>query len=166
MPIIRSGKELVGGSRDGKELQSVYVGDKLAWSAGPRFPVVFDSLGNGGNRTGSGTISWTHSASGEDRFVLVAAVGYRNNTSNVSDITSVTYGGSPMLRLGERAVGAWGRVVLFGMWDPPTGNQSVTATCSATGGSLTGFVANSVSYTNVADCAVHLGGPTMSGGNG
>lgn len=164
MPIIRSGKELVGGSRNGKALQYVYVGDKLAWSAGPRFPVVFDSLGDGGSRTNIGTISWTHSASGEDRFVLVAAVGYRNNTSSVADISSVTYGGSPMLRLGENMVGAWGRVVLFGMWDPPTGSQSVTVTCSGTSSTLSGFVANSVSYTNVADYAVHLG-PAISGGS-
>lgn len=164
MPIIRSGKNLISGSRNGKALQSVYVGDKLAWSAGPRFPVVFDSLGAGGDRTNSGTISWTHSASGEDRFVLVAAVAFGNNTSYVADISSVTYGGSPMLRLGEQTVGAWGRVVLFGMWDPPTGNQSVTVTCSGTSSSLIGYIANSVSYTNVADYAVHLG-PSIAGGN-
>lgn len=161
MPIIRDGKNLVGGSRNGKALQSVYVGDKLAWSAGPRFPVVFDSLGTGGARTNNGTISWTHSASGEDRFVLVAAVAYINLTNQVADISSVTYGGSPMLRLGQNMVGEWGRAVMFGMWDPPTGSQSVTVTCSGTS-TGTGYVANSVSYTNVADCTVHPG-PAISG---
>lgn len=165
MPVIRDGKELVGGSRDGKELQYVYVGDRLAWSAGPRSPVLFDSLGGGGNRTNNGTISWTHNISGEDRYVLVAAAGCTTSTNYVADFSSVTFGGSPMSRIGQRTLGTWGRVAIFGMKNPPVGSQSVVVTCSGTSSNLIGYVANSVSYTNVADCIIHPG-PAVSSGSG
>lgn len=51
MPIIRDGKQLVAGSRDGKALKYVYVGDKLAWQAGgaPAEPSIV------GATNGSGT---------------------------------------------------------------------------------------------------------------
>lgn len=37
MPIIRDGKSLVGGQRNGKALKAVFFGDKRVWSAAPPF---------------------------------------------------------------------------------------------------------------------------------
>lgn len=159
MPIIRSGKELVGGSRNGKALQYVYVGNKLAWSAGPRFPVAYNATGGGNNRGGSGTMSWTHNSSGDDRAVLVLLSAYHTNTGTTTDITSVQYGSTVVPRLGVHQQGSYARMFIYGMLNPPTGNQTVSVSCSASN-SLAGFVGNTVSYTNVADFGAITLGPT------
>lgn len=164
MPIIRDGKNLISGSRNGKALQYVYVGDKLAWSAGPRFPVAYNATGGGNSRGGSGTMSWTHNSSGDDRAVLVLLSTYNPNTSVTSDITSVQYGSIALPRLGvhQHPDGLYARMFIYGMLNPPTGNQTVSVSCTSSN-IVSGFAGNSVSYTNVADFGAVTLGPTGSG---
>lgn len=116
-------------------------------------PVTFDAVGPGG--AGQGTalsynLSWTHTASGEGRAVvvpLVVGVGF----GGINNIAA-TYGGIPMTALTERGFNnsSVGRTQQFILLNPPTGAQTVQVTVTHNGALQASFaVANSVSYNNV-----------------
>lgn len=112
----------------------------------PPAEVTYNATGTGNARSGNGALTWTHNATGDGRAVVVAVsvVGVNPTAS------APTYGGQPMTQLG--VIGhnntTNGRTYLFGLLNPPTGNQTVSVNVSAT--LLAAGSGNSVSYNGVA----------------
>lgn len=107
--------------------------------------VAFDAIGAGAAVTTS-PISWTHTASGTDRAVVVA-VGWRGSGGTVTSATA-TYDGVPMTQLASLPTPGFAQhLCFFGLLDPPTGAKTVSVSVVATG--TTNLNGNSASYTTV-----------------
>jgi len=116
-------------------------------------PVLFDAVGAGGSGESaeiSNHFSWTHTASGEGRAVVVSVAGQA-----FGDITGITatYGDTPMTALTERGFNnrSSGRTQQFILLNPPTGAQTVQVTVTRSEGVVGASyaIANSVSYNHV-----------------
>jgi hypothetical protein len=110
--------------------------------------VAFDAVGPssaGTNSVGS-PLTWTHTASGSNRAVIVG-ISQNNNVYVAGEVT-VTYGGTAMTFLGERPTDDQpsGAAQLFGLVNPPTGAQTVSAQHST---GTYGFIGGSISFTGV-----------------
>lgn len=88
MSIVRDGKSLAGGFRDGKGLKAVYYGTELLWTTA--LPAEFAAV-NG--TSALGTASFLHTS--PPGRVLVFAGIYSN-----ANVTSATYAGQPMTQVG------------------------------------------------------------------
>lgn len=109
--------------------------------------IAFDAVGGGAAVSGGTTPSWTHTATGSNRVVLVGlSVGISGLASGRT--RTVTYGGTPMTSLGavESGTGSSGFGEMFYLLAPATGAQTVATTIS---GTVVDFVGSSVSYTGV-----------------
>lgn len=138
-----------------------WVEQSKAWDGSEWVPikgaspaVAFDAVGAGGAGQTTGlsyNFSWTHTASGEGRAVVVSvAVAVVNGS--ITGITA-TYGSTPMTALTPRGYnnGSTGLTQQFILLNPPTGAQTVQVTVTHGGAfHISGAVANSVSYNNVA----------------
>ena len=115
--------------------------------------IAFDAVNTGGVGGSGNSFSFSHTASGTDRIVMVWVAVYdaASNTLNGSQNLSVTYGGEYMCGAGGGWTGggidggAGGQ--MFYMLNPPTGSQTVSATSNQL--TLGGYKAASVSYTGV-----------------
>ena len=91
---------------------------------------------------GVATVSWTHTASGTSRLVVVAV----SQTNSGSAVTAVTYGGAAMTLLGTKINTTKSIAIsMFKLVAPPTGPQPVVM---AFAGTVT-VVAGSISFTSV-----------------
>lgn len=134
-------------------VKKIYLGSELVWRA----PVLFDAVGAGGRATsgiGAGGVSFSflHTASGEDRAVVVGLARWWVVNPTSTDV-SVSYGGQDMsplepMGLGVPSGGA-GHTQQFVLLSPPTGPQAVEVSVSTPGSVVTYAIANSASYTNV-----------------
>ena len=92
------------------------------------------------------SLSWTHNgaASPSNYLVIVDVVGEGNNIA----ISTVTYGGQAMTQIVNRGDGNAaphvGRVYQYGLINPPTGSQTVTATFA---GSMDNIFGGSITFT-------------------
>lgn len=100
------------------------------------------------------TLSWSHTANGTDRIVVVG-VSINANTA----VSSVTYGGLPLTKIVAYESGNAVRASLWYLINPPTGLQTVRVNMSATAR----FVAGAHSYTGVNQ-QIPLGTPAVSRG--
>jgi hypothetical protein len=130
-----------------------------AMSASIHIPVQWDSTG-AGNRTsgpsGSKITSWTHNTTvtGSDVWVF-AAVAWSGGMSS----RGCTYGGTPMTVVGANNSTSVG-MTIFGLQNPPTGSQTVTATI---GGTLYSIQGTSVSFTNIGAVVAPAVGASSTG---
>ena len=121
--------------------------------------IAFDAINNGGAGANVTGFSFTHTASGTDRIVMVWLASYDLGSGALNGIQTayVTYGGRAMSAAG----GAWttggtacsthGQI--FYLMNPPTGSQTIAVTMGSI--SFGGFRAVSVSYTGVRGVASH-----------
>lgn len=139
-------------------------------------PVAFNAIGGGKPAATSGTaspynFSWSHTAAGSGRAVIVAIGGARVAAGGIGSITrSATYGGVAMTELGARmtnneASGSF-YSIFWGLLAPATGAQIVAISLSASGINL-GAAGNSASYTGVGSfgsvsSAFGMSGSSMS----
>src|SRR5690349_17054903 len=81
-----------------------------------------NSSANTGN---SGTsLSWSHTCSGSDRFLLVSI----GTNGGGSDTTGITYGGTTLTQIGVYQEGPTGyRVSLWGLIAPASGTNNIVA---------------------------------------
>ena len=100
--------------------------------------VAFDAAASTSAASAS-SLSWTHTASGSNRLVIVGATW-----GDFVTITSVTYGGTPMNFLGTQAQSDQ-NIAMYRLVAPPTGAQTVSVNFSGPSRSIAG----SVSFTNV-----------------
>lgn len=117
-------------------------------------PIEFDAATNLG--FAAPTASGTHTCNGT--AVVVAVQGA---TSLGTPTVSATYGGQAMTLLGTVAMGTAQTLALFGMLNPPSGPQTVTATCA--GGFGPGASAVVVSYKNVGSFGTPVTNSASSG---
>ena len=117
----------------------------------PTGGVAIDAVGpSASGTTANGTsLSWSHTASGTDRLVLVGvSVGVISDTPHT--ISSVTYGGQAMTSVDRQEtnnnVGDSGYVELFSLVNPPTGAQTIVVTKASTACDILG---GSISFTGV-----------------
>jgi hypothetical protein len=109
--------------------------------------VAFDAVGPGATgANGTSPLTWTHTASGTDRAVIVG-VSQMNGAYTPGEVTA-TYGGASMTFLGAKASNddVHGVAWLFGLVNPPTGAQTVSVQRSS--GSYS-FIGGSISFTGV-----------------
>ncbi len=109
--------------------------------------VTFDASSSAQEFSDAPSISWSHTATGSNRYVRVcfAWASLRNNTA------SATYGGVSMSSVGSTSNINYGSTVIgkaqiFELIAPATGSQTVAVTFSDTGNF---GAAGSVSYTSV-----------------
>lgn len=113
-----------------------------------------------GDETYSSTTnhSWSHTASGSDRYVRVKLAWF--NGSN--DVTAITYGGIAMPLVGTaRHPSDGSRVSIYELINPPTGAQTIAVTWAST---VSG-VGWSRSWTGVHQTTAS-GAPTQTTGSG
>lgn len=115
--------------------------------------VLFDAEADGGT-TGSGasiSTSWTHTASGNYRVVIVAITILCGVNANYSTHTAtVTYGGNTMTSLGGihcDATNNYPFMEWFYLLNPPLGPQTVSVSYSRTSASYRRLYGTSLSYT-------------------
>jgi hypothetical protein len=116
--------------------------------------VAFDAVGpssaGGGTTAGASatSASWSHTATGTNRYVL-AMVSFADTSGSTPDPTvSATYGGTAMSNVGSVSVetGTVGSIlVFFGLVNPATGAQTIALTSSK----ADFIVGGSVSFTGV-----------------
>jgi hypothetical protein len=133
--------------------------------SGPAFgttlpPPTFDAVGAVGTSSGNDTVtaSWSHSASGDARAVVVGLQWTQQGavSSGAADLNA-SYGGTSMgMPLDVKGLDNTDLNTpsgtfqgLFGLQNPPPGAQMVSVTVNCQGVSLT-VEANSVSYTEVS----------------
>ncbi|HVS25963.1 MAG TPA: DUF6701 domain-containing protein [Burkholderiales bacterium] len=102
--------------------------------------VAFDAAASTSSAASSTTFSWTHTASGANRVVIVG-VSYISPSATAT----ATYGGTSMTLVGSQFTAADSRMAMFSLVNPPTGAQTVTVTLTAA--PTQGFVGGSVSFT-------------------
>lgn len=140
-------------------------------------PNPFQSIGAGGSdlsviNTNTISTSWSHTASGNNRYVLAGiAVSYSSGPNQDLSLigATCTYGGVSMTLLGEEEMGnvdpgpnLTGFVKLFGLANPATGAQTVMATVGPEAGTYDWSInGNSASYQNVTS----VGAVTINQGN-
>jgi hypothetical protein len=128
--------------------------------------VAFDAVGTG--NTGAGTngsaaTTWTHTASGDSRAVVVGLRWQHNggpaSPMNVTPNRIATYGGVPLTSLDVIGLnnanlteinGTFAYHEFFGLINPPTGPQTVSLSVSRTGAGPISIDGCSVSYTGVS----------------
>ena len=125
--------------------------------------VAFDAVGAGV----AGGSTWTHTVSGLDRIVLVAAgFATASSYSLKSNTFTATYGGVPMTQVGVVFANNTDNnvVVLFALLNPPT-TPNAAVTISSSGTAARAVYGNSVSYTGVAavNAATPVYGVSASG---
>lgn len=132
-------------------------------AAGGGGTIVFDATSGQQALSNVQTPSWSHTATGTNRYVVVAV-----GTAGANGCTcTATYGGVSMTNLGSAVnttgygSGVQGTAQLFGLINPPTGAQTVALTFSAAGNYGTGV---SLSYTGVHQ-TVAAGSPFTNTGS-
>ena len=115
--------------------------------------VMFDAVSSGstGNTANSINASWSHTASGNDRMVIVVITPLQASANYTSHTRTVTYGGITMQSLGAvhtNNTDARPWVEFFYLHNPPIGSQTVSVTVARA--STTYFRLNAValSYSN------------------
>lgn len=140
---------------DSSEQSAPVIGTTLGAPA-----VTFDATGGGGSDSGVGsaTASWSHTASGDSRAVVVGLRWAHNSfVPNVTPTRDATYGGVPMQSLGviglnnaqlTSSTGTYDE--FFGLTNPPTGPQTVSVSVDRNGATSVTLQGCSVSYTEVS----------------
>ncbi len=108
--------------------------------------VAYDATGTGGVGTGSAnsrTATGTHTCNGSAVIVAIEVIVIAGTITS----GTVTFGGQSMTQLGTVSANSYTYVYLFGLLNPPTGTQTVTAT--VTGSGLYGMSMVSTSYSGV-----------------
>jgi hypothetical protein len=100
------------------------------------------------------TLSWNHTASGDDRIVLVGIAW--QESLGMESLDSVTYDGEPMTSLVSNTF-----MEIFALLNPPTGTKTILATWSGSG--TKAAIGGSVSLSNVN--TVHPFAPTIHSAN-
>lgn len=115
-------------------------------------PVEFDAVSTGSATSGSGSITatWSHTASGPNRIVIVVIAALQLNQVYTTHTRTVTYGGFPMQSLGgvHYANNDDGWIEFFYLLNPPTGSQTVSATVAYPSKSYPRLQGASLSYKN------------------
>lgn len=99
--------------------------------AGATVPLAFDAA-VASLRTGTASPhTWTHTPVGSPRGILVAVI---HGTTVTDHVTAITYGGTPMARMVRATDTATepGAAEWWFLGTPPTGPQTVSATCGST----------------------------------
>jgi len=107
--------------------------------------IAFDAATNT-TSTNTNTNSFSHTCTGSDRFLIVPCASLNNGTSDA--ITSVTYDGVAMTRLGSalQVPSANWIIYLYYLVNPASGSNTVTVTRNTSNGQTYGAAA---SYTGV-----------------
>ena len=142
----------VAGYPDGTYVLATYLGQRQA-DAVTVMPVAFDARGGGGSvaASGSATTTWSHTATGLDRFVIVFAAFKPSSVTGLN--CTASYGGVGMTRVAFRTSSSNAVLAAFIMEDPPTGAKTVSVTASNSSGSVY-LIADSLSYTGVGGYTV------------
>jgi hypothetical protein len=107
--------------------------------------VAVDAAASASISSGS-SLSWSHTASGTNRLVIVGVSWVFNNTGFPPPaITSITYGGTAMILIGSRIQDDH-EVAQYQLINPPTGAQTVSVTFAS---AISGAVGGSISFTGV-----------------
>jgi hypothetical protein len=137
---------------------------------------TFDAAGTGntGSGTDSASATWSHTASGESRVVVVGLRwqlhGSFVSPQGITPTRSATYGGTPMTSLAVIGMdnhglteinGTFAYLELFGLSNPPTGTATVAIAVDRTGADSMRVDGCSVSYTEVSGLG---SATTVSGG--
>jgi predicted ribosomally synthesized peptide with SipW-like signal peptide len=96
---------------------------------------------NSGSANAS-SLTWAHTVSGSNRYLVV---GVSINNENSGTVSSVTYNGQALTSLGTATNGTNARVEMWGMLAPPTGTHNIVVTLSTS----QRFTAGAVSFTGV-----------------
>jgi hypothetical protein len=128
--------------------------------------VAFDAVGTGNTgsgTSGSATTTWTHTASGDSRAVVVGLRWQHNggpvSPPNKTPVRTVTYASTPMTSLDVIGLnnanltdinGTYTYHEFFGLVNPPTGAQTVSLSVSREGAGPVSVDGCSVSYTGVS----------------
>lgn len=124
-------------------------------------PPTFDAKGTGNTATGttSASTTWSHTASGDLRAVIVGLRWADNGlaTPGATPTRTANYGGTAMTSLGvlglnNAALTDFGNAVyqeFFGLLDPPTGAQTISVTVNRPGIETVTIAGCSASYTGV-----------------
>ena len=93
------------------------------------------------------TTTWTHTASGSNRIVLVTVSAFNNSDTATQ---SVTYGGTAMTLIGKYfpVTNDSGQSV-YALMNPPTGAQTISVTTANTFDSTMSYTYAAASYTGV-----------------
>jgi len=105
--------------------------------------VAFDAASNSGYQTAQSTYSWSHTCTGNYRFLAVdiAVLSVPGTT-----VTGITYNGVPLVFIGARStISGAGRIECWGLANPASGSHTIAVTLSASVAS-TGLA---VSYVGV-----------------
>ena len=142
----------VAGYPDGTYVLATYLGQRQA-DAVTVMPVAFDARGGGGSvaASGSATTTWSHTATGLDRFVIVFAAFKPSSVTGLN--CTASYGGVGMTRVAFLTSSSNAVLAAFIMEDPPTGAKTVSVTASNSSGSVY-LIADSLSYTGVGGYTV------------
>jgi hypothetical protein len=173
---------LVGDGRSGtfSALPGLYGGYKAGVTAAPagftvassrlvagaapatRGTVTFDAVGpsSAGATAVGGSLSWTHTATGANLYVVVGIAV----DGNPDTTATVTYGGTTMASLGKVYAngGVGGYAQLFGLANAPAGASTVAVSLSATPDF--GIDGGSVSFAGVHPSAP-VGTPVTASGS-
>lgn len=85
--------------------------------------IAFDASSRINTGSSHTALSWSHTCSGSDRYLVVAT----GTNGGGSDATGVTYAGVPMTQLGTQQEGPTGyRCTLWGLAAPASGTNSIT----------------------------------------
>lgn len=133
----------------GSRLGRAYPNNALTWRI-PATAVNYDASGGGNsallNSSGTNTITWTHTAAGP-------VLAFVNAGTHATPTITVTYGGVSMTQLGiagsfYSVSGSMYSLAVFGLMNPASGPQTVSAAVNSTTNSR--IVGDTVSYSNVA----------------
>jgi hypothetical protein len=165
-PPVRDDPGLEAATTYEYKARAIYPSDTSEQSApvmGTTFAapaVTFDVTGAGNTDSGVGnaTTSWSHTASGDFRAVVVGLRwAHSAFVPNVTPTRAATYGGVPMESLGviglnnAQLTGTNGTYhEFFGLPDPPAGAQTVSVSVDRTGATSLNIEGCSVSYTQVS----------------
>lgn len=104
--------------------------------------ILFDASSNGGYTAASNTDTWSHTCSGDDRFLVVGVA----MLSLAQTVSGITYNGVALTLIGVRSsVTGAARVELWGLIAPATGANNIVVTLT---GSIA-FAGVASSYNNV-----------------
>lgn len=116
--------------------------------------VAYDATGAGsGAVTGFATSlsrTWSHTASGSDRAVVVYFYSFTSGIDLGSLTRTASYGGYSMTSLVAHQYTGGKFIEYFGLLNPPTGAQTVSISVSGGGNTGRSLVGNSQSYTGVS----------------
>jgi hypothetical protein len=119
----------------------------------PDSGVLFDAASNANDETNQSdakSISWSHTASGDDRIVIVVMTVLQTEDNYTTHSRTVTYGGISMSSLGGiHANNNNGRnfVEFYYLFNPPTGSQTVNISLAKSSTTYFRLSATALSYT-------------------